>query len=127
LPPAATVAGAMLAIGIKLVDPSFHDPNFLRGALVTSVWLVGAVALTVHLVNRPWLGIAIRILGSWLIAIGLMLGASMLVQRPTIGAAPPPPAAALERSNSLDLFPQAPTTDRRRTHLSEPGVDLSAQ
>src|SRR5262249_28723152 len=104
LPPAALVMGAMLAIGIKLVDPSFQDLDFLRGALAASLWLVAAVALTVHLVSARWLGVAVRILGSWLIAIGLMLTVSILVPRPAIGAAPPQPAQGSGRSGSLDLF-----------------------
>jgi hypothetical protein len=125
--PAAIMVGAMLAIGIKLVDPSFHDPDFLRGALAASLWLVGAVGLTVHLVHARWLGIAARIFGSWLIAIGLMLVASILVPRPTIGAAPPQPAQALERTGSLDLFPDAPAVGRRKSHLPQPGFDPSLQ
>ena len=127
LPPAAVVAGAMLAIAIKLVDPSFHDPNFLRGALAASLWLVAAVTLSVHVFRRPWVAIAARILGSWLIAIGLMLGAAILVPRPTIGAPPPQPATGLDRSGSIDLFPSAPARDRGPVGRQEPGSDLSAQ
>ncbi len=127
LPPAAIVAGAMLAIGIKLVDPSFHDPDFLRGALAASLWLVGAVALTLHLFHRRWLGIAVRILGSWLIAIGLMLGASMLVQRPTIGTAPAQPTQGLDRTGALDLFPDATDANPRKSRLEQPGPDPSLQ
>jgi hypothetical protein len=88
LPPVAIIIGAMLAIGIKLVDPSLHDPNFLRGAIAASVWLVVVLGSTGQLVNRPWFRIALRILGSWLIAIGLMLGAVILLPRPTIGESP---------------------------------------
>jgi hypothetical protein len=120
LPPTAIVIGAMLAIGIKLVDPSFHDPNFLRGAVAAGLWLVGAVAFTVHLCDRPCVGIAIRILGSWLIAIGLMLGASILVPRPAIGAAPSDPADRLERQGSLDMFPQPPGIGRRKSRPAQP-------
>jgi hypothetical protein len=89
-PPAAIVIGAMLAIGVKLVDPSFHDPNFLRGAIGAGVALVAASGVLGHLCDRPWFRIALRIVGSWLIAIGLMLGAAILVPRPTIGNAPQP-------------------------------------
>ncbi len=121
LPPIASVVAAMLAIAIKLADPSFHDPNFLRGALAAGAWLVAAVALTVHLCYRDWLGIGIRILGSWLIAIGLMLGAAILVPRPTIGAAPPAPADELQRPRSLDMFPEPPGPSRRKSHSVDPG------
>jgi hypothetical protein len=88
LPPVAIIIGAMLAIGTKLVDPSFHDPNFLRGAIAASVWLVAAVGLTGHRLDQPWFRIATRIAGSWLIAIGLMLGAAILLPRPGIGDSP---------------------------------------
>ena len=127
LPPAAIVTGAMLAIGIKLVDPSFHDPNFLRGALVASLLLVAAVGLTVHLFYRHWLSIAVRILGSWLIAIGLMLAGSMLVPRPTIGLVPSQPARGVERPGALDLFPDAPVGGGRKSRIGQPGLDPSTQ
>ena len=124
LPPTAILVGAMLAIGIKLVDPSFHDPNFLRGGVAAGVWLVGAVGLTVHLCYRPWLGIGMRILGSWLVAIGLMLAASMLVPRPAIGSLPQPePAGGLERPGSLDLFPDSPAAGDRKSRPAQPGPD----
>lgn len=126
LPPAAVVTGAMLAVGIKLVDPSFHDPDFLRGALAASLWLVAAVGLTVHLISGRWLGIAVRIFGSWLVAIGLMLAASMLVPRPATGAAPPQPAQGVERPGSLDLF-STPDTARRKSLLTQPRSDPSLQ
>ena len=123
LPPAAILVGAMLAIGIKLVDPSFHDPNFLRGGVAAGVWLVGAVGLTVHLCYRPWLDVAMRILGSWLIAIGLLLGVSIFVSRPSIGSVPPQPAAGLERPGSLDMIPDSPAVGRRKSRLVQPGLD----
>ena len=127
LPPAAVVVGAMLAVDVKLVDPSFHDPDFLRGALGASGWFVGAVGFTVHLVRARWLGIAVRILGSWLIAIGLMLVVSILVPRPSIGAPPPQPAQAIGRTGALDLFPDPSDAGRRRSHLAQPGFDPTLQ
>ena len=89
LPAAAVVIGAMLAVALKLVDPSFHDPNFLRGALAAAVWLVAAIALIGRRQAPSWLAIAVRIFGSWLIAIGLMLGAAIMIPR----SAPAPPLA----------------------------------
>ena len=127
LAPAAIVVGAMLAVDVKLVDPSFHDPDFLRGALVASGWLVGAVGLTVHLVRARWLGIAVRILGSWLIAIGLMLAVSILVPRPSIGAPPSQPSQTIGRTGSLDLFPDPSDAGRRKSHLAQPGFDPTLQ
>lgn len=127
-PAAAVVVGAMLAVDIKLVDPSFHDPDFLHGALVASGWLLGAVGLTVHLIRARWLGIAVRILGSWLIAIGLMLVVSILVPRPSIGAPPPSqPVQSIGHTGSLDLFPDPSDAGRRKSHLAQPGFDPTLQ
>jgi hypothetical protein len=64
-----------------------------------------------------------RILGSWLVAIGLMLAASILVPRPAIKAAPPEPAGGLERPGSLDMFPDSPAVDRRKSRFVQPGLD----
>ena len=89
LPPAALVIGATLAAGVAIVDPSFHEESFLRGALAAGAWLA-AVGFSVGLVDRPWFRIAIRILGSWLIAIGLMLAAAALLPRPRVEEPPPP-------------------------------------
>jgi hypothetical protein len=113
LPLVAIIIGAMLAIGIKLIDPSFHDPNFLWGAIVAGIWVVAAVGLTGHLCNRPWFRIAMRIVGSWLIAIGLMLGASILVPRTNLGSALQPPPETLEHQGF-------PVTDRRSTDADRP-------
>jgi len=90
LPPAAITVGAAFAIAIKLNDPSFHDPNFLRGAIAAGAWLLAAAGFTSHLCDRPWFRIAMRIFGSWLIAIGVMLGASILIPRANVGTALPP-------------------------------------
>jgi hypothetical protein len=113
LPPAAIIIGAMLAIGIELVDPSFHDPNFLIGAIAVSVWLVAAVGLTGHLCNLLGFRIALRIVGSWLIAIGLMLGAAILLPRHTIGDGPQQLPERFER-------PGFPDTDRSPPRAGRP-------
>lgn len=123
LPPAAIIIGAMLAVAIKLVDPSFHDPNFLRGAIAASLWLIAAVVLTGQLIDRPWFRIAIRILGSWLIAIGLMLGAAILVPRVPGGDAPRAPPASLERPVIPGVDRGPPNDDRPQSPFAPPGFD----
>lgn len=127
LPPTAIMAGAMLAVAVKLSDPSFHDPDFIRGAIAAGAWSVGAVGFTIHLCRRPWLGIATRILGSWLIAIGLMLGASLLLSRPSVGAAPPQPAARIEPPGSLNLFAEPRNAGRPKSRIAQPEFDPTAQ
>lgn len=122
LPPAAIIIGATLALGIKLVDPSFHDPNFLRGAVAASVWLVAAIGLTGRLCDRPWFRIAIRIVGSWLIAIGLMLGAAILLPRPTIGDAPQQLPERPERPGFPDMN-RSPGGGRSQPPSGPPAFD----
>lgn len=61
-----------ILLGIELYPVAFPLP-FYVGSLVGSLV---AVSLSIHLwreLFRPWFTIAIRILGSWLVAIGLML------------------------------------------------------
>lgn len=123
LPPAAVLIGAMLAIGIKLSDPSFHDPNFVRGAVGASVWLVAAVGLTGHFCNRPWFRIALRILGSWLIAIGLMFGASILMPRPALGDTTQQLPETRERAGVPDTDPGPADADRPQYLSAPPRLD----
>ena len=116
---AAIVIGAMLALGIKLIDPSFHDPRFLRGAIVAGIWLVAAVALTGRLCNGLSFRIAMRIFGSWLVAIGLMLGASILVPRAKVDNVLQPPPETLEQPE-LPGMSRKPTDPNRRQLPSAP-------
>jgi hypothetical protein len=109
LPPAALVLGTMLGLAVKFADPSFHDPSFLRAAVGAAIWLIAAVALAARPYTADWLRIATRIFGSWLIAIGGLLAAAILVPR---SALQPPMAAPMELFPSPvkppDLRRQAP-------------------
>lgn len=118
--PAAVVIGAMLAIGIEIVDPSFHDPNFLRGALAASIWLIAAAACAARLCDRPWLRIGIRIFGSWLIAIGLLLGAATLLPRARVEepSLPPPESPAFRGQDQ-----RPPAGDRSPSPFAPPRFD----
>lgn len=123
LPPTAIIIGAMLAIGIELVDPNSDDPNFLRGAIAASLWLIATVVSIARLSDRPWFRIAIRILGSWLIAIGLMLGTAVLLPRPKIDDTLHLPPDRLEVPTAPDGDRAASDTDRSRSPLAPPGFD----
>ena len=90
-PAAAPIFGAMLGLTIKLTDPSLHEPAFTWTPVLIAFWIVGAVALTLRAFRRGWFSIFGRILGSWLIAIGLLYGGASLVPK----RQPPPPAVAL--------------------------------
>jgi len=121
LPPAALVIGATLAVGVEIVDPSFRDPRFLRGALAASAWLALAIGFTARLLDRPWLRIAIRIFGSWLIAIGLLLAAAILLPRPRVEQPPVPPP--VENPTFPGQNQRPPAGERSQSPLAPPRFD----
>jgi hypothetical protein len=91
-PAAALIVGAMLALTIKLTDPSLHEPAYTWTPVLVAFWIVAAVTLTLRAFRRGWFAIFGRILGSWLLAIGLLYGGASLVPPKR---QPPPPAMAL--------------------------------
>jgi hypothetical protein len=102
LPFVAIVAGAMLVYAITVTDPSLHDPAFPLAGLSIALWIILATALTVHAFRRDWFVIPSRIVGSWLIAIGLLYGGVSLMPRskpPALPIAPQPqsPLPGLDR------------------------------
>jgi hypothetical protein len=88
-PVAALIVGAMLALTIKLTDPSLHEPAYTWTPVLIAFWIVAAVRLTLRAFRRGWFSIFGRILGSWLLAIGLLYGGASLVPPKR---QPPPPA-----------------------------------
>jgi hypothetical protein len=90
-PVGAAIFGAMLGLTIKLTDPSLHEPAYTVAPVLIAFWILGAVALTLRAFRRGWFAIFGRILGSWLIAIGLLYGGASLIPK----RQPPPPAVAL--------------------------------
>lgn len=84
---------------IVVTDPSFHDhTNAFVGALI-GLWIIVSVSLTGRGFIRPWFEIFARIFGSWLIAIGVLYGASALFQKYPRGPLPEPePLPDLDRS-----------------------------
>ena len=92
LPFAAAMAGVMLVFAIRVTDPSLHDWRFPFAGIAIALWIVAAVALTVRAFRRDWFTIPGRILGSWLIAVGLLYGGASLI--PKRNVLPPPPPVA---------------------------------
>jgi hypothetical protein len=93
-PAAALIAGAMLALTIKLTDPSLHEPAYTWTPVLIALWIVAAVTLTLRAFRRGWFTIFGRILGSWLLAIGLLYGGASLVlpkRQPPLPPASVPP------------------------------------
>jgi hypothetical protein len=101
LPVAAIIGGTMLALAIFLTDPSLHDPLFTWTPLVAAVWIVLAVALTLRAFPRRWFAIFGRILGSWLLAIGLLDGGASLL--PILKPSPPPVDTSQESTRGMEL------------------------
>lgn len=99
-PPAVFLSGASLGMVINFADRSVAAWLFTGGAVLAGVWLVLACLLVWRGFARPWFSIPARVFGSWLIAIGTMLGAAQLIPRPPV---PEPPAAIDPPSN-----PEAP-------------------
>jgi hypothetical protein len=97
LPAAAAIVGAMLMFAIRVTDPSLHNPAFPLSGITISAWIVVAIALTTHAFRRGWFTIPARILGSWLLAVGLLYGGASLIPKraPVLPVAPPPPQAPL--------------------------------
>lgn len=88
--PAAAVLGGVLGIAVKLNDIGLHDAGFMIAAGLTGLWCVLSVDLIWKVFRRPWFAVAARILGSWLLAIGVMLGGAALVPcRPPVPVQPP--------------------------------------
>ena len=113
-PVAAIIVGAMLALIIKLTDPSLHEPVFTWTPVLIAVWIVVSVSLTLRVFRREWFIVAGRILGSWLIAIGLLYGGVSLAPKRNLQV--PPSTRLVEPPDSTPL----PGDDRRL-----PGMDRS--
>jgi hypothetical protein len=99
-PVAALIVGAMLALTIKLTDPSLHEPAYTWTPVLIAFWIVAAVTLTLRAFRRGWFSIFGRILGSWLLAIGLLYGGASLVppkRQPPPPAVQPPPDLPLRQ------------------------------
>jgi len=101
LPMAAIVAGGMLSLAIMLTDPSLHDPAFTWTPVLAAFWIVAAVSLTLQAFRRGWFPIFGRILGSWLVAIGLLYGAASLV--PILRPPPPPTDTSQESTRGAEM------------------------
>lgn len=91
LAPAALVAGVLLALRIVATDPSLAGATNRIAGVAIAVWLIATVALTVRAFERIWFELAGRILGSWLVAIGLLYGGAAFAPKPRVAPPPTPP------------------------------------
>jgi hypothetical protein len=112
-PAAAAIFGAMLGLTIRLTDPSLHESAFTWTQVLIAFWIVAAVSLPLRALWRGWFPIFGRILGSWLLAIGLLYGGASLVPQRRLLA---PPTDGTPESQELTPLPdndrQVPGLDR---------------
>ena len=121
-PLAAAIVGAMLALVIKMSDPSLHDPLYTWTPMLIAAWLMAAIALTLRAFRHRWLAIFARILGSWLLAIGLLYGGASLLPARKL---PPPvlaPPSAAQRAHFCAAA-AGPAADRAARSLLGPAAD----
>jgi hypothetical protein len=97
LPLVATVIGGMFGFGLALEDPTLGDWHYIAGVTAALSWVILLPPLALRQLRGAWLRIGGRIFASWLLAIGMLLGASKLLPAPQVAeplsAAPPSSAA----------------------------------
>lgn len=106
-PVAMLLTGMAFGISIRLFDPTGGDRRFAVTLIVVALWLVSVSFLIGRRQRRPWFTIATRIVGSWLIAIGMLLGAFLVLPRQNADtlspASDPPPAVSIPpRDGAVD-------------------------
>jgi hypothetical protein len=113
LPILTTVSGFLVGLAIGLAAPAGEILAFGTGGTIGSLWFAVMPALLLPPLGITWARILVRILGSWLIAIGVMLGASRLIAaKPPVETLPlpspalSPPAVAPHRG--AEEFRQEP-------------------
>ncbi|TFF24854.1 hypothetical protein E3C22_05530 [Jiella endophytica] len=94
LVPSGFLLGAMWALWIRLLDPTLHEPKITMTGLLVAALLAAAVAITLARFRGPWMFVAAPILGSWLVAIGLLYGGAYIAARSPALVLPPPAASA---------------------------------
>jgi len=74
LPPLAALMGLVAGVTLYLDGPADDDwPWFVVGAAVSSGIVSVVAAIAWRWLERPWMIIAARIVGAWLVAVGVML------------------------------------------------------
>lgn len=86
---AAVVTGTLLAVAIKITDPNGDDIVIPFSGAIIGIWIVVAISLTARAFRRDWLSIPARILGSWLVAIGILYGGASLAPKHNLLVLPP--------------------------------------
>lgn len=85
--------GAMTAIGLLLGDAALHADGYGPLAVVASLWLLLVVGLLQQLLPVAVAQTGSRVLGSWLVAIGLLYGGAYIASKQPRIVPPPFPSA----------------------------------
>lgn len=84
LPVAAAAVALALALLIDQTNPYLGASGPDIWAATIAVWVVASVWATASGRRRPWFRIAGAILGSWLVAIGILSGGASFVPKPSV-------------------------------------------
>jgi hypothetical protein len=85
----AGVVAFSFSLFIGLDDLGVGIVDFASGAVFCAIWLVLAPALLLRQFRGPWLNIPARIVGSWLVVIGIIVLGSLYVPMPVEAPALP--------------------------------------
>jgi len=118
-PPFALAIGAMAAITTRLTDPTLHDPAVQRLGLFIGLWIVTAAALGMRAFHRSWFHVPIRILGSWLLASGLLYGGAAIAAKPAAIEIPSPKIQTPADRPPADIDTLFPQFDQPETMRDE--------
>ena len=97
MPAVAALAGTAIGFVAASNDPTFGETGFALGAAAAALWLLAAPLPFVPRLKAAPVRIASRILASWLVAIGLMLGAAKFFEHKAAPPIAPPPATPADR------------------------------
>ncbi|MBW8445599.1 MAG: hypothetical protein K0M49_08210 [Arenimonas sp.] len=98
---AAAVVAFSFALFVGLDDLGVGLIDFAFGTVLSALWLVLAPALMLRHFRGSWLKIPARIVGSWLIVIGVIVLVSLYVPMPL--KAPPLPDPSQPDSGAIEL------------------------
>lgn len=96
------IIAAMLAISVKLTDPTLHDPIIPTLGLVIALWIILSFMICVKFFYKSWFPIAIRIVGSWLLASGLLYGGTAFAIKYGVIKPKIEPSKTLEKEPVVD-------------------------
>jgi hypothetical protein len=114
LSPAAFITGIMAAVAIVAADPSLNSLTNRYAGVLIAAWIIGATSLTLQAFRRGWFMIAGPILGSWLVAIGLLYGGLAMLPKRV------PPLVSMP---SPSIMPPLEPFTGSRGHSIEPAPD----